>query len=415
MALPCAPLRKTVPDKPDDHLDPEDEAFSDDQGVHAGPIVDPEIIQLLVDGLELQLFGEKPNLTSVEVAERAGVSLEVSQKRWRSLGFTAMSTEAVMFTEADVEALRITESLRATGLLVDEDEAALVRAIGRTFARLAEWQISLMARRAMSAEDLDLGALFAEMDKVVPQVEAVQAYAWRRHLLNAASRFLISPEYAEESAPMAVGFADIVGYTRQSRSLRTNELTRLVDDFEAESLSIITELRGRIVKTIGDEVMYAADDPADAVEIALQLAERHEHDESFPELRVGVAWGDVVAHWGDVFGPSVNVAARLTSLARPGKVLIDRELADSVRDNPGYILRRLRRTSVKGYRRLEPWSVRREVSKDTALLEDGAFPGPASQFVHEQAEELRRIIRGIDQPQVDQPAPEQTPGDQPGE
>ncbi|MCB0871658.1 MAG: adenylate/guanylate cyclase domain-containing protein, partial [Solirubrobacterales bacterium] len=221
-----------------------------------------------------------------------------------------------------------------------------------------------MARRAMSAEDLDLGALFAEMDNVIPQVEAVQAYAWRRHLLNAASRFLISPEYAEESAPMAVGFADIVGYTRQSRSLRTNELTRLVDDFEAESLSIITELRGRIVKTIGDEVMYAADDPADAVEIALQLAERHEHDESFPELRVGVAWGDVVAHWGDVFGPSVNVAARLTSLARPGKVLIDRELADSVRDNPGYILRRLRRTSVKGYRRLEPWSVRREVSKD---------------------------------------------------
>ncbi|MCB0889862.1 MAG: adenylate/guanylate cyclase domain-containing protein, partial [Nocardioidaceae bacterium] len=306
-----------MPDNPDDHLDPEDEALSDDQGVHAGPIVDPEIIQLLVDGLELQLFGEKPNLTSVEVAERAGVSLEVSQKRWRSLGFTAMSTDAVMFTEADVDALRITESLRATGLLVDEDEAALVRAIGRTFARLAEWQISLMARRAMSAEDLDLGALFAEMDNVIPQVEAVQAYAWRRHLLNAASRFLISPEYAEESAPMAVGFADIVGYTRQSRSLRTNELTRLVDDFEAESLSIITELRGRIVKTIGDEVMYAADDPADAVEIALQLAERHEHDESFPELRVGVAWGDVVAHWGDVFGPSVNVAARLTSLARP--------------------------------------------------------------------------------------------------
>ena len=404
-----------MPEKPDEPLDPEADAPSDDQGVHAGPVVDPEIIQVLVDGLELQLFGEKPNLTSVEVAERAGVTLEASQKRWRSLGFTAMPTDAVMFTEADVEALRITESLRATGLLVDEDEAALVRAIGRTFARLAEWQISLMARRAMSADDLDLGALFTEMDKVIPQVEAVQAYAWRRHLLNAASRFLISPEYAEESAPMAVGFADIVGYTRQSRSLRTNELTRLVDDFEAESLSIITELRGRIVKTIGDEVMYAADDPADAVEIALQLAERHEHDESFPELRVGVAWGDVVAHWGDVFGPSVNVAARLTSLARPGKVLIDRELADSVRDNPEYILRRLRRTSVKGYRRLEPWSVRREVSKDTALLEDGAFPGPASQFVHEQAEELRRIIRGIDQPEDDQPAAGQSPGDQPGE
>ncbi|HNA99774.1 MAG TPA: hypothetical protein PLC19_09895, partial [Marmoricola sp.] len=87
-------------------------------------------------------------------------------------------------------------------------------------------------------------------------------------------------------------------------------------------------------------------------------------------------------------------ASRLTSLARPGKVLIDRGLADEVGDNPAYILRRLRRTSVKGYRRLEPWAVRREVSRDKALLEDGEFPGPASQFVHEQAEELRRVIRG---------------------
>ena len=366
----------------------------DDQGVHSGPTLDRELVALLVDGLERQLFGEAPHLTSPEVAQQADVPLEVSQRRWRSLGFTAVSTDEPMFTESDVNALRITESLRQSGLMVDEDEAALVRAIGRAFARLAEWQINLLARRVMESEDLDTEQLFAAMEDIIPQVEAVQSYAWRRHLLNAASRYLIAPEHTEESAPMAVGFADIVGYTRQSRSLRTHELTHLVDEFEAVALSVITEHNGRIIKTIGDEVMYAADDPLDAVEIALQLAERHEEDESFPELRVGVAWGMVVSHWGDVFGPSVNVASRLTSLARPGKVLIDRVLADEVGDNPAYILRRLRRTSVKGYRRLEPWAVRREVSRDKALLEGGEFPGPASQFVHEQAEELRRVIRG---------------------
>ena len=371
-----------------------DEAPADDQGIHAGPAVAPELLKLLVDGLEIQLFGERPHLTSPEVAEAAGVPLEVSQRRWRSLGFTAVPTDLQVFTDADVDALRITESLRQSGLIDDADEAALVRAIGRTFARLAEWQISLMARKAMESDEVEAELLFEAMEGILPQVEAVQTYTWRRHLLNAASRYLIAPEHAEESAPMAVGFADIVGYTRHSRSLRTNELTALVDDFEAASLSIITELEGRIIKTIGDEVMYAADNPANAVEIALQLVERHEQYENFPELRVGVAWGSVAAHWGDLFGPSVNVAARLTSLARPGKVLIDKELAELVSDDPGYILRRLRRTSVKGYRRLEPWAVRREASKDKSLLEDGEFPGPASQFIHGQAEEIRKVIRG---------------------
>jgi adenylate cyclase len=392
----CEQHRKIVPSETEPPAQSPGNSPVDDQGIRVGPTVDPELLKLLVAGLEMQLFGERPHLTSPEVAEAAGVSLEVSQRRWRSLGFTAMATDLPVFTEADVEALRITESLRQGGLIDDADEAALVRAIGRTFARLAEWQISLMARKVMESDEVDPALLFEAMEEILPQVEAVQTYTWRRHLLNAASRYLIAPEHAEESVPLAVGFADIVGYTRQSRSLRTHELTALVDDFEAASLSIITELNGRIIKTIGDEVMYAADDPADAVEIALQLVERHEQDESFPELRVGVAWGSVAAHWGDLFGPSVNVAARLTSLARPGKVLIDKDLAESVRDNPGYILRRLRRTSVKGYRRLEPWAVRREASKDKALLEDGEFPGPASQFVHEQAEELRRVIRGLD-------------------
>lgn len=385
-----------MPDDAESPAQPLVEDQPDDQGVHKGPAIDPALLKLLVDGLERQLFGDSPHLTSPQVAEAAGVPLEVSQRRWRSLGFTAVPTEMPIFTEADVEALRITESLRQSGLMADADEAALVRAIGRTFARLAEWQISLLARRVMESDDVDTGQLFTAMEEILPQVEAVQTYTWRRHLLNAASRYLIAPEHAEQSAPMAVGFADIVGYTRQSRSLRTHELTRLVDDFEATALSIITERNGRIIKTIGDEVMYAADDAADAVEIALQLAERHEQDETFPELRVGAAWGSVAPHWGDVFGPSVNVAARLTSLARPGKVLIDRDLAEAVRDDPGYILRRLRRTSVKGYRRLEPWSVRREVSKDKSLLTDGEFPGPASQFVHEQAEEIRKVIRGWD-------------------
>ena len=122
---------------------------------------------------------------------------------------------------------------------------------------------------------------------------------------------------------MGVGFADIVNYTRQSRSLSRRELGRLVDHFEARALEIISAHDGRIIKTIGDEILFVADDPEAIARIGLELAEERLRDEEFPELRVGLAWGPALARLGDVLGPVVNVASRLTSTSRPGRVLVD--------------------------------------------------------------------------------------------
>ena len=338
----------------------------------------------LVELLEAFLLGDPPTLSGLDIADRVGIPIETARERWRSLGFSAVGDDEVVFTEADLEAMLGTQKLHALGLLDEEHESALVRTMGRSFARLAEWQVGLLGR-IVDLDRMDLEQLNAVMSEIIPLIEDLQGFIWRRHLLSAAARQLLAPGQGVEDSSMAVGFADIVGYTRHTRALRQAELARLVEDFEARTLQVVAEFNGRIIKTIGDEVLFVTDAPADAASIGLLLADGHKHDPDFPELRVGVAWGQVLHRLGDVYGPVVNMAARLTSIARPGRVLVDRDLADALADDDRFRLRRMRRTSVKGYRRLEPWSLRRSG--------DDAIPaGPASAFLEQRGDDLGRAV-----------------------
>lgn len=344
----------------------------------------------LVSLLEEFLLGSAPTMSGIEVAERTGIPLELARERWRSLGFTSVPDDEIAFTEADLEALVLTEKLRTLGILGVESEAALVRTVGRTFARLSEWQLDLLARM-VDLEKVTVGELSEVLAQITPVAEQLSLYVWRRHTLSAASRLLLAPDSAEEAGSLAVGFADIVDYTRQSRSLRQDEIARLTDEFEGTALAIVTAHNGRIIKSIGDEILYVADRPEDAAQIGLELVERHIIDEDFPELRAGAAYGPVLSRLGDVFGPVVNLAARLTSSSRPGRILVDRGLAEALEGNESFRLRRMRRTSVKGYRRLEPWLLRRPVGEDPEFDAE-QLPGPASQFLAERGRDILRVV-----------------------
>ena len=324
----------------------------------------------LVDLLEVFLLGEEPSLTGQQLADEVGIPFEDARLRWRSLGFSAVGADEPAFTHADLEALKLTQRLLEIGLIDPDDESALVRTLGRSFARLAEWQMGLLGK-VIDPDEMEVDKLREVMNEVTPAVESLQNYVWRRHTLAAASRLLLAnPRDDEEGSEdeagetMGVGFADIVNYTRQSRSLSRSEVGRLIDHFEERALEITSAHDGRIIKTIGDEVLFVADTSEDIARIGLELTEEGEDDEEFPELRVGLAWGPALARLGDVLGPVVNVASRLTSTTRPGRVLIDRALADELKGNENFNLRKLRRTSVKGYRKLEPWSLQRDADED---------------------------------------------------
>jgi adenylate cyclase len=347
--------------------------------------------------VEAFLLGGAPTLTRVEVAERAGVPLELAKELWRLLGFAHHPDDTVAFTESDVRALELTSDLVRMGILGDDSQAALVRTWGRSYARLAEWQTSLLADFAVEGPHPDVR--MAELAAgVLPRVESLQAYVWRRHLASAASRLLTGEATGAAEAEMAVCFVDIVGYTTQSKNLTQRELVEWIERFEQETTGLAVDHGGRVIKTIGDEVLLVADDPDAAAEIALLLTERGlDDDDPFPAVRAGLSYGPVVSRLGDVFGPTVNIASRLTSVARPGTVVVDRGMHDALSppppdedapddrpappvsddrehvgedaddqdaddqdtDTPSYRLKRLRRVSVKGYSRLEAWSLRR--------------------------------------------------------
>lgn len=316
--------------------------------------------------MEAYLLGQEPSLTRVEVAERAGVPLELAVTLWHQLGFPHHSDDDVAFTESDVEALRLSAELVRIGILPPESQAALVRTWGRSFARLAEWQTTLLAGVAVEAGDPAAGLTDLATD-VLPRVEALQAYVWRRHLASAAQHLLgDAGSLTSGEAQLAVCFVDIVGYTTQSRSLDGAELVAWVDAFEQDTTTLVVDRGGQVIKTIGDEVLFTVTDPAAAVEVALALTGRGaDEDDPFPAVRAGIAHGAVVRRLGDVFGSTVNAASRLTSAARPGSVLVDAGVhaalasdEDEDREDPRWRWRRVRRVPAKGFKNLEAWRVR---------------------------------------------------------
>ncbi|THJ07399.1 adenylate/guanylate cyclase domain-containing protein [Nocardioides sp.] len=320
-----------------------------------------------LEALEQKLLGARPHLTQEEVAEQAGITLDVARHLWHLLGFAHTAPGEVAFTDADVHALRLTSDLIGMGVLSQDRQDGLVRTWGRSFARLAEWEVALLGDIAAESGADPTDGLLAIADEVLPRVEALQTYAWRRHLLSAGSR-LIAERESGSASTLAVCFVDIVGYTSQSRALTDRELVSWLEAFESAVLGITVDRGARIIKNIGDELLLVADDPAQMAEIALELTARGaDEDDLFPAVRAGVAYGEVVTRLGDVFGPVVNIAARLTSVARPNTVLVDRGMHEALSEaGPGdepdpepeaasYRLRRLRRVSVKGYSRLHVW------------------------------------------------------------
>lgn len=317
----------------------------------------PELDGLL-ELVEGYLLGETPSLTRAEVAERAGVELEVAVELWRELGFAHVTDDDVAFVEADVTALRMSAELRREGVLNEDRQAALVRTWGRSFARLADWQIALLADVARERELTDVDSLAMLADQVLPRVEHLQSYIWRRHLLSATNRGLVAFT-GSPAAPSAVCFVDIVGYTSRSKSLSEEELVAWLEEFEDACTALVVERGGRVIKTLGDAVLFVADSVVDAAQTALAITALGADDDSdFPQVRAGLAYGEVVSRLGDVFGPTVNIASRLTSIARPDSLLVDEHAAGELRAAGGLDVTRLRRTSVKGYSRLQPFVVR---------------------------------------------------------
>ncbi|MEC3980434.1 adenylate/guanylate cyclase domain-containing protein [Amycolatopsis sp. H20-H5] len=320
--------------------------------------------------LERVLLGGKRKYTRLEVAAKAGVPDERSRRLWRALGFATVDDDEVVFTDADVDAMRTADQLVRSGMIDKSIEVSVTRALGQHLSRLAEWQVHLLWTLITENQELgrDERQIARLVDGLLPELEQVQNYVWRRHLAAYAGRALASPEEDLESKTEVVGFVDMVGYTRLTRRIEESELSEVLDRFEMLATDVIGQHHGRVVKMIGDEVLFVADSAVDGAEIALALSERSAADADLPEVRAGMASGRILSRFGDVYGSVVNVASRLTSVARPGTILVDKELAAELAKEPAYEIRARRPVSVRGYHRLRPSALRRSPEQPTGMF-----------------------------------------------
>ncbi|MBH1935498.1 adenylate/guanylate cyclase domain-containing protein [Streptomyces sp. AV19] len=286
--------------------------------------------------LEALILGAERRYTPFQAARAAGVSMDLAARFWRAMGFADIG-QAKALTEADVLALRRLAGLVEAGLLSEPMAVQVARSTGQTTARLADWQIDSFLEGLTEPQEPGLTRAeitYPLVELLLPELEEFLVYVWRRQLAAATGRVVQAQDDAEMvDRRLAVGFADLVGFTRLTRRLEEEELGELVEAFETTAADLVAAHGGRLIKTLGDEVLYAADDAGTAAEIGLRLIETLGHDETMPELRVGIAFGTVTTRMGDVFGTTVNLASRLTSIAPKDALLVDSALAEELARN----------------------------------------------------------------------------------
>ncbi|BCW10068.1 adenylate cyclase [Arthrobacter sp. NtRootA4] len=380
-------------DTEEDNTDDDD---TDDDDTAAGPSQAPVPIgpptgvmsaeRLAIKALEAKLLGGERKLRRREVAAGAGVSILSARKVWRALGFPNFNDEDVAFTERDQAALSSILDLVRAGILTEEAAISVTRSIGQMTDRMVVWQIEALVEDMVSEQGIpDAVArkqLVGRLPSLVDSLEEILVYSYRRQLNAGVQRLAVRAEAGlqaseegregdEDDSPLplarAVGFADLVSYTSLSRRMNEKTLAQLVQRFENKCAEIISVGGGRLVKTVGDEVLYIAETPAAGAEISLALAQAFTEDEILPQCRVSMVWGRILSRLGDIYGPTVNLAARLTTLAQPGTVLVDAMTAAALGQDDRFVLVPQKSENVRGFGEIHPVMLARGRGKGLVL------------------------------------------------
>jgi adenylate cyclase len=271
-------------------------------------------------------------LTLSEAAERSGVSLEKLLRIIRAAGFPEPGPGDRVLGE---QIVGLAAGMAAAESVFGEDALLqLVRVMGSAMGRLADAIVSAFlvnvepAVRDADPVGLGVARANAEAAALMPTVNAALDILLRQHII--AARRTILADLADsgyETRPMCVGFVDIVGSTALAQRLSTRELGSMLSEFEHVAADVVTSAGGRVVKLIGDEVLYTASDAASACAIALNLAAAFAAHPVLRGVRAGVASGDVLIRDGDVFGPVVNLAARAVKVAAADEVVAAASIA----------------------------------------------------------------------------------------
>ncbi len=275
--------------------------------------------------------------TAAQVAEMTGVGEDFLVAVRRAMGLPIPDAEEASYTEAELRSVQMIHVARDAGIS-DEELLDLLRVLGRGLSQVAESMRALPLRLVLEPgmSEPELARQYAlAAEQLYPLVDPLVSNVLALHLKHATQSTVVSAmERSGGQLPgareVAVCFADLVGFTRLGEEVPPDELGRLAGRLEALA-GDVAEPPVRLVKTIGDAAMLACPEPAPLLGAALRLIDAADAEgEDFPQIRAGAAAGGALARAGDWFGRPVNLASRITSVARPGSLLADGSLYEAV-------------------------------------------------------------------------------------
>lgn len=286
-----------------------------------------------------RVVGGSERYTAEEVVASSGTDLDFLLSARRAMGLPIPAEDERAYVEADIGALRVAHIARAAGIS-DEEILDLMRTLGRGLSQAAEAMRAIVLKLVLEpgVSEHDLARRYADAaGQLAPMIGPLIQDLLTLHLRQMAESEAISAAERRNgdlpgSREITVCFADLVGFTRLGEEVAPDELSRLAVRLE-ELASDVVDPPVRLVKTIGDAAMLTSLEPEPLLDATLSLLQAADAEgEDFPQLRAGVALGPALSRAGDWFGPPVNLASRVTAIARPGSVLAERGVHEAARE-----------------------------------------------------------------------------------
>lgn len=299
---------------------------------------------------DVLLWSGPPTYSLRTAADALGVPVHDVEHAWAMLGLTVADLDTAALSQADVDGLATWLALRAR--LGNDAADGFMRVLGATVARLAEAESSMIRAGqpdlwlGHSHDELATAKAYREATEFVPRMGTLIDAVHRHHLVS--TRTFIEGLLAGRSAGLVcgVGFADLSGFTALTQMLTPAELSAMLTEFGAAVTDVVHADGGRVVKFIGDAVMWVSSTPEQLARAALDLVDHPRAREVGLRVRAGLGYGEILAISGDYFGNPVNLAARLVAAASPGQVLAAAEVRDALPDWPAAVQQPLQ---LKGF------------------------------------------------------------------
>jgi class 3 adenylate cyclase len=275
-----------------------------------------------------------PTYSLADVADALGLSIADVERAWSALGLTVAGPDVPALSQADVDGLTTWAEMRA--VVGDEAATGLLRVIGSGMARQSE-AISSIVRAGSpdiqldhSHNELATARAYRAAAAFIPRIGAMVDAVHRHHLMNTRMYFEHVIRDGSSNVLCGIGFADLSGFTSLTQMLTTAELTALLNEFSGTSADVVHAQGGRVVKFIGDEVMWVAPTPEALVQVAMSLVQHPKARQARIQVRAGLDYGAVLAIGGDYYGNPVNLAARLVGVAEPDQILVSASLREAL-------------------------------------------------------------------------------------